>query len=437
MSRWPRAVRGFTLLEIMVASAISLIVLAATLWTLAELQRRGLMEESLMEAQNAMRVVREMLVSELQKAGTGSGSARLVFGSRSATGNDIRYAIAISPQEKFDGTGLFPVDTSFKAPTGNYATRVSDALQLWSWDTEAIGDDTMSQLGITPLMRCASDGADDTSNRTGNQLCVKTATRDLEGRVVMVVKPLTRTACIMQVKTVNLGASLPTPDYVKVTVVPGMPGMTGLVPATSGPCTLVQAPPSSEYTRFWAHDELAAGFLVPLRGVAFRVNWSSGLPVLERQQISAVVPAAGDPPAPWVVLSRDVELMRLRLGAVSDLTKLGSPVLWFPDPTATPPRPAIDSCKPPLTTCDVLVPPTKTWVPTSDEPNARDALMRRVRTVEVQVTTRTSRADAAAIRMAGTAFVLDADGNPQDGFKRRTSTLEVMPRNYAYAGVTP
>jgi hypothetical protein len=57
--------------------------------------------------------------------------------------------------------------------------------------------------------------------------------------------------------------------------------------------------------------------------------------------------------------------------------------------------------------------------------------------VELTVTTRTSRADPALARKSGSDFVLDADGNPQDGYKRRTATVEVMPRNYSYAGVIP
>ncbi|MFY0576817.1 prepilin-type N-terminal cleavage/methylation domain-containing protein [Cystobacter fuscus] len=111
------ALRGFTLLELVVASSLSLIVLAAALWSAAELQRRGTFEESLMEAQNTLRAVREMLVVELQRAGMSVGSARMVFGKQqTSSADDVRYAINVSPEERFDGTGAFPADPTFAPP---------------------------------------------------------------------------------------------------------------------------------------------------------------------------------------------------------------------------------------------------------------------------------------------------------------------------------
>ncbi len=124
--------RGFTLLEMMVASAISILVLAGALWSAAELQRRGTMEESLMDAQNAPAHRSRAARERDQRAGAGMGSAPLVFGQRS-TGPDIRYAIAVGTNEPFDGTGLFPADPTFKPPPKAYGTRLSDAVQLWSW----------------------------------------------------------------------------------------------------------------------------------------------------------------------------------------------------------------------------------------------------------------------------------------------------------------
>ncbi len=123
---------------------------------------------------------------------------------------------------------------------------------------------------------------------------------------------------------------------------------------------------------------------------------------------------------------------------MNDLADPLSDVLWFPE--TTPVRPTIDSCpKGSGLTCNTLVPasPAGSWVVSPTEPDARDALMRRMRMVELRVTTRTTKPDSTiVVKMTGTSYSLDSDGNPIDGYKRRTSTLEVMPRNFDYAGVT-
>jgi type IV pilus assembly protein PilW len=420
---------GFSLLEVMVASTISLIVLAAALWSAAELQRRGTLEESLMSAQNAMRAVRDLLVVDLQRAGTGAGSARLVFGSRPSGAADVRYAITVSAREPFDGTGLFPEDESFALPTGPYATRASDAIQVWSWDTEA-EDAAGHAIPMLPLDTCPTPPPSPSLYRNGDTLCMLTNPAALLDRLVLVVKPATRTACIMQVRAANEVTSAPIP-YWQVSVTPGLPGNP---PPAGDLCSAPPAIPSTQYTNFWQHDT-AGAYIMPVRGVSFRINWKSGKPVLERhEQTSDVKP--GLPTPPWVALSQDVEQLRARLGVKDNLAELDAEVLWFPDASVSPARPAIDSCD---ATCNALVPmPDGTpWTSSLDEPTARDALMRRLRMVELTVTTRTSRADPALARKSGSDFVLDADGNPQDGFKRRTATVEVMPRNYSYAGVIP
>jgi hypothetical protein len=55
--------------------------------------------------------------------------------------------------------------------------------------------------------------------------------------------------------------------------------------------------------------------------------------------------------------------------------------------------------------------------------------------VQVQVITRTARLDSSLIRKDANGYIFDGDGHPQDGYKRRASTLEIMPRNFALAGV--
>ncbi|MET0403337.1 MAG: prepilin-type N-terminal cleavage/methylation domain-containing protein [Cystobacter sp.] len=423
-SRTCRGARGFTLVELMVASSLSLIVLAAALWSAAELQRRGTFEESLMEAQNTLRAVRELLVVELQRAGMGMGSASMVFGKNDKNlGNDLRYAIIVSPEERFDGNGLFPKDDAFKAPAAGelYSDRVSDALQVWGWDSGAV-DPVDNAIGMIPLSLCtqAPNAAD--LFRTGNDLCTRNLTADIKDRLVMVVKPESRTACIMRVTEV---IQVPGAPYARITVVPGY---TENQPALTGPCTTLAAGAPPADRSYWGSDKTGS-FLLLMRGTAFRVNWASGVPVLERREISSDTKLANPG---WVALSQDVEMIRLRLGVMKDLTSATSDVLWFPDKTQVPVHPAIDKCTD--AQCTPLVPGG--WVVSPNLPTARDALMSRVRMVQVDVITRTARKDTSLVRESTPGkYLPDADGNPQDGFKRRSTTLEIMPRNFSYAGV--
>jgi prepilin-type N-terminal cleavage/methylation domain-containing protein len=417
-----RGARGFTLVELMVASSLSLIVLAAALWSAAELQRRGTFEESLMEAQNTLRAVRELLVVDLQRAGMGLGSARIVFGEA-----DLRYAITVSPEERFDGHGLFPADPNFGAPTASevYGDRVSDALQVWSWDSGAV-DPVGTPIGMIPLTACtiAPGGAD--LYRFGNELCVSGQIPDIKNRLILVVKPDTRIACIMRVTTVTQTGA----PYARLTVSPGYKLGS---PALSGPCMTLPSgtPPTVAQDRLhWTTDK-TGGFILALRGTAFRVNWKSKVPVLERQDISSDTTL----PAPeWVALSQDVEMIRLRLGVMENPTNVLSKVQWFPDPASLPAHPAIDKCTD--SQCGPLVPGG--WASSDKLPTARDALMSGVRMVRVEVITRTARKDTSLIRQNGAnRYIPDSEGHPQDGFKRRSTTLEIMPRNFSYAGVLP
>jgi hypothetical protein len=233
----------------------------------------------------------------------------------------------------------------------------------------------------------------------------------------------------MQVTAVSPTAK----PYAQMTITPGLPGSQ---PPSTDVCGTPAGVGSNEYNSFW-EDTSQGAFIMPVRGVSFRINWASGGPVLERQERTSDMKTE----PPWVSLSRDVELIRVRLGVTSSFTQANPPVVWFPNPAATPtPVPPLDSCFP-GTACDTLVPKDKPadppWTSSVAEPNARDALMRRLRMVEFTVVTRTARADPAMVRKVGNEFELDAEGNPQDGFKRRISTVEVMPRNFAYAGVVP
>lgn len=416
--------RGFSLLEVMVASTIALIVLAVGMWGAAELQRRSTLEESVMGAQNAARAVRELLLNELQRAGSGSGSARMTVGrTMPAMAPDWRYAINVSTNEAFDGNGLFPADATFGPPPVAYKSQMSDAIQMWGWDSE-VQDGTGKILPMIQLEQCSGVNL----VRDGNTLCTKTDPTLLNNRLVMVVNPSSRTACVMQVTslTVNaVGASL-------VTFTPGLPGSP--TPATDVCGTPAGAPPAG-YDTFWKYDSAKPHFIMPVRSVFLRINWLTGLPVLERMERTSDLSA---PEPKWVSLSQDVEMIKIRMGVSSNLTTADSPIWWFPDATALPtPRPTLDSCRPPSVACNALVPAdlVSPWVTSVDEPDAYNALMRRLRMVEIVVTTRTANSDPSLVKKVGAGYAADPDGNPLDGYKRRTATIDVVPRNYVYAGV--
>jgi hypothetical protein len=160
-------------------------------------------------------------------------------------------------------------------------------------------------------------------------------------------------------------------------------------------------------------------------GVTFRVNWASGAPVLEFT--NRAPPLATDT---WTEVSRDVEQMTVALG-VRDLTAdAGVPLTWFPSADA---GVSIDECvgMSPGGSCSV---PGGMGPPALD-PTAWDALMRRVRAVEVRLVARSSRPERPGVAAPdGGGYARDQDGFPDDGFVRRSLVLTLAPRNYQLAG---
>lgn len=417
--------RGFTLLELMVASSLSLIVLAAALWSAAELQRRGTFEESLMEAQNTLRAVRELLVLETQRAGMGLGSARMIYNGDAAG----RYALIVSPQDPFDGTGWFPrqAGDTFVAtsPNAAYANRKSDAFQVWSWDSGA-QDEYEDLLGMVSLTACSGG----TRYRSGNELCAINAPRGLKGRRIMVVRPNLPIACVMRVTKVVEPPSGSTTGEWRIVVDPGFSDTDSDPPTDPcGPLDAGVTPQDGQYS-FWV-DNSTGGYVLPMRGATFRVNWASGGPVLERQDISSDVSPTAPVPR-WMTLTRDVEMIRFSQGLVEELGKPGAKPLWFPDEAVSPRRPALTRAAVATGNLDSLF---KDAVASGRTPGL-DNLMSRLRMLQVTIVTRTARLDSSLIRKDGGGnFIPDAEGHPQDGYKRRSSTLEIMPRNFAFAGV--
>src|SRR5262249_184869 len=139
--------------------------------------------------------------------------------------------------------------------------------------------------------------------------------------------------------------------------------------------------------------------LMPAGGVTFRVNWAGGSPVLEYTQRAPPLP--GDT---WIEVSRDVEQMTVAL-PLPDLTPdAGVPLTWFP----TDGRGPIDQCMGMSPSGGCAVPGGVGSA--ALDPTAWDALMRRVRAVEVRLVARSSRRERTGSGDGG-SFGRDEDGN--------------------------
>ncbi|HET9158676.1 MAG TPA: hypothetical protein VFN91_18520 [Myxococcaceae bacterium] len=383
--------RGFTLMETLVASAMGLLVLTATLTVGLQLQRKAIFEQQRSLVQGGTQAVTEFFGPMLQRAGEGMGNARINLG-----GASFAYAIQVTTGDTFSG---FP---DFAAPPQIYADRISDSLQLRWADPTA----------VVPLASCLMSGADGGTggfSREGGGLCTVTQASLASGTPVFVVNPDLPEAC-SQIVT---GPSSSGTPGIHAPTLPATPYPSSTDAPAGDPCSIKGSLYATQRTVL-----MAAG------GVTFRVNWAGGSPVLEYTQRAPPLP--GDS---WIEVSRDVEQMTVALG-VRDLTAdAGVPLTWFPADG----RGSIDQCvgMSPGGSCTV---PGGMGSPALD-PTTWDALMRRVRAVEVRLIARSSRRErTGTMGPDGTSFARDEDGNPDDGFVRRTLVLTLAPRNYQLAG---
>jgi len=381
-----RARRGFTLLEMMVAIALGLVVITTGLVVGARFQRTASFEEQAMATQNLQRAVTELLTLDLQRASAGIGNGRIVFGGDGGGGIDYRYGVEVRSDAEF-------TDPGFSRPTGAYAELTSDALLLTSGSTR----------DMVLLDECVGAGG---SSRIGDEACLfREPPAALAGRQVVFTNPSVEVACVHTVTGFPGNLRLATTEGVGGPPVP--PGSACDV--TSG--------------TFW---KARRGYVMALETWGYRVNWRDGgrAPVLEY-----------DPPGPegWTLLSRDVERLRVRLG-VENPAAPGA-LLWFPE--KTPHRPPLDACT--NADCDTFVVAmggyTTKDLPEGDPKRARDALLRRVRMLEVTVVSRSQRTDTERVVLLGDGFAPDEEKNPRDGYRRRHTTFRISPRNYRIAGV--
>ncbi|WIG94432.1 prepilin-type N-terminal cleavage/methylation domain-containing protein [Myxococcus sp. SDU36] len=392
-------IRGFTLLEVMIASAIGLIVLGAGLVAAMQMQRRALFEEQTMQAQVAGRTLAELITSDLQRAGTGMGNAPIIF-------SDTRVQTAVQvwtePDLRVaDATRPFPTDLGFALPPpGILENERSDVLQIhWGNPRALVNLTTVGCAG--PGVRNGMQGFCLVPNSSNRLQPVGGAT----STPAFVVNPNQLLACHVRVTNVDPANNL-------LTAEPGI----GDERTTSGPCFDPGAGPWS------INSEQETWRIMQAQSATYRVNWASGTPILEY-----LGPGAVD----WVALSRDVERLKVRLGVVAIAAPFGG-MRWFPDEENGQPL-ALDECE--RTTCPIEVHPSESVAPASDE-ELRLRLGQRIREVEVTLVVRTPRQNREAFDPTQ-PIIRDREGFPVDGFKRRTFTFRVSLRNFAAGGLLP
>ncbi len=384
--------RGMTLIELMVASAMSLVVIAGLVGTTLQFQAMGFAQQQRMTAQQSARAAADVLTLSLQEAGSGIGNARLNLGA-----NATRSAIDVTTADEFLN------DADFELPKAPYLAYPSDSLVLYSGRS----------AGLRSTACCGGGGGacGTCSIRSGGETCMATSPVGAvaQSEAVVYVNSTLGVACAQNVDTA--------PQPTRLASSGGVAGYSA--PNASDPCgTNGQA---------WCS---ANTWVLPLRSVGFRVNWkptTPGGPQRPRLQIDADGPLGPDA---WADVLWDVERLQVRL-LVSNLTNANA-AQYFPDDAAG--RIAIDACT--AATCAV---PGGTdardaaqAVGLSADQAVRAALMRRVRAVEVTLLSRTVSADRSQLQVQpGGEFVLTTEGLPLDGLQRRRLTFQVTPRNFA------
>ena len=395
--------RGFTLLEVMIASALGVVVLTTGLVVGTQMQKRALFEEQTMTAQVTGRAVKEMLTLDVSRAGTGMGNTPISFNTPV---DQERSAITVwSKPDLKTGTGTtLGADPDFEPPPAGFPA--SDALQLYWGDTN--GMITLAPCPTLPRVR-------EEDVTTGVTFCTRpnpsTALVDTTTPTLAVLASGgNKKACPVLVDSVQQGSA-------KLVI----KAANALVPR-SDLCAS---------TAHWTKGtgDIENWVALRLSGAAYRVNWKGGIPTLEYRAPNQTA---------WSVLSRDVEQLIVREGVVN----LGPPptastplnqLEWYPSDTTSPPS----VVRPPISQCDVAKYnsghcKTDNFSSTGKEdlpaPTTKEEviqrLRQRVRELEVTLVIRTRRINRDASTTGS-----DEEGLAKDGYTRRRYTFRVAARN--------
>ncbi|RKH65004.1 PilW family protein [Corallococcus llansteffanensis] len=389
--------RGFTLLEVMIASALGVVVLTTGLVVGTQMQKRALFEEQTMMAQVTGRAVKELLTLDLARAGAGMGNTPLSFsyGDRSAI--TVWYKPDMAVGVAGAGGTMGPDPTFAPAPTTALA---SDALEIYWGETS----------GMVTLAPCTSNSF----RQNATSFCtVPNPALAMSATPAILVSGGLKVSCPVNIVSVSYSA----------------PDPTGTL-TINGPASESAAcnPGAPTWKKGTVTGDVENWLALRMGGGAYRVNWKNNIPTLEYR-------AAGQ--TAWVVVSRDVEQLTVREG-VMDFDRADNTLDWYPGTNAynlAKPHPPISQCK----TADFG---TKAcWLGgkesdgTTPAAPASDAelitrLRQRVRQLEVTLVVRTRRSNQDAVQ-AGT----DEEGYVRDGYKRRRFTFKVEPRNFMSVGM--
>ncbi|MBN8469773.1 prepilin-type N-terminal cleavage/methylation domain-containing protein [Corallococcus exiguus] len=391
--------RGFTLLEMMIASALGVVVITTGLVVGTQMQKRALFEEQTMMAQVTGRTVKDVLVSEVWRAGLGMGNTPISYGV-----DDERSAITVWHRADLKVGVLpdMPGDASFvPAPTAELA---SDALRIYWGETN----------GAITLASCGTG-----SFRSGNNFCgVSEASTAL-------VTPSGPTLAVMA----SGGTRMACPVTITA-VTPGAPGATSTITTDGAPQSTTCADGASGWSVPTGTEVSPVNWMaMRLGGVAYRVNWSNNIPTLEYRPEGA---------PNWLVLSRDVEQLTVREGLI-DFSNTHNALQWFPNdgmlPVPAQAHPAISECtlaKYDTGECSLGLREADGTlvVKPANNVDLLKRLRQRVRQLEVTLVIRTRRANQDAIQPG-----LDEEGFVRDGYSRRRFTFTVEPRNFMSVGM--
>ena len=375
----PQGPRGFSLLELLIAAAIGLIVITGAVVAGLFMQQQALDQQQRMFAQQSVRAAQDLISDELRRAGGGFGNGRVV------TGATRQQAITVVTDD------VFATDSTFAPPTGQYASMVSDSLTTLTGSADG-------SMGT----RCCTAGGSGCTGcyfRSSGQVCVEGAEPDLNGAAVIFANANTNVFCLHRVTSVSGTTSLTTTAGYGLTSV-----------STSDPCGDLAA-------SFWCNSNTTAQ---RASGASFRINWKDGRPRLQMD------PDGNNPVETYQDILWDVEQMSFRFG----LENLATPgtIVWFPEAGTT--RPPLDKCPSSPAVC-----PVPGGTNTNDSGlTLLEQLQRRIRLVEVQLVVRSPQVDRKLVAKNGALFLLDADGNPRDGYQRRNYTFQVAPRNLRLVG---
>ncbi|RKG60670.1 prepilin-type N-terminal cleavage/methylation domain-containing protein [Corallococcus sp. AB011P] len=387
--------RGFTLLEVMIASAIGVIVLTTGLVVGAQMQKRALFEEQTMTAQVTGRAVKDQITLDVSRAGTGMGNTPISFAN-----DDERSAITVWSKPDLTtgiGTTLGADPTDYAPPPVGFPA--SDALQLYWGDTN----------GMLTLRTCDTlSRIREEETTTAGTFCTRpnpsTALADpATPTLAVIASGGNKKACPVLVDSVQESSGKlvikgPTPEVPRSDVCAG----------------------KDLWTK--ASGDVENWVALRLSGAAYRVNWRGGIPTLEYR-----APNQED----WSVLSRDVEQLTVREGVVNLANPLNT-LDWYPgENPAAPgaPHPAISDCdvgKYTLGSCktDDLAFGGGPLPAATTKEEVIKRLRQRVRELEVTLVIRTRRINRDA-DTTGT----DEEGQAKDGYTRRRYTFRVAARN--------